>query len=1274
VGCSSKNNAAPTITLQISPPVASVVINLPQQFASLVLGSSDTGVTWSVSCASGVTKCGGIDTNGLYTAPNSVPSTPTATITATAHASSSVTATATVTIISGITIAINNQTTNVTIGTNESFTFSATVSNPGCSVTADPTCKNVTWSVPTTAGVGTIDSINPTDPTLPRTGLYHAPTTVPSPSTVTVTATSVADTTVTANTTVTIVTATDPTLSSVSPNTAALGSIFLDAFITGTNFITTDRVFIEGTAVAPADVFEVSNTMLRVRITADKLASPKTLKITASQLNVTGSPATCTPDPTQCQIVVTKVRPSVIGPSPDSVPQGTSGSISFNVNGGFFGTSSSPAVTATYDGQTRAAQPHPVTDVTAIPPDPALARQLSVTIGGGSNSGDFGIPGLHQVAIQNSADSTKYAATNLAVQPADSSIPLTVPATPISVGGLPSSVTCPTVSPGSHPSDVAFNGVTGIAVVANQCSNDITVIRLTQTTPTIAASVVAQSICTAAVGLPPGTSSPCPNSGPKAVAVATVTLATNAVRNFALVANSTSSSVAVVDLDLQSVTKVIPTQDPPAGVGIDPSSGRALVAINTRGYGVLLDLTKTPPEIIGVVTISTGPNSRVAVEPHLHWAIATPGVVGSLGIVDLNSQTTNLVTSISRSAGTVTVNVVGSTTANPQPELAVQVGDAVFVQGVTDSSFNGIFTVNAVGPGANTFSYAQTNAPNVTQFNTVGTIKYAQPVATLTVTPAIQGVGMNSETQRAVLLDPTTSGNVTFLSLLDQSVTPLPTPPTSANFTRVGNVAGAFNPLTNVALVVNQFASSNYLALIDPNSPRVINQAFTPMPAGTMPVAVALDPGTNTAFVANQGSNDVSIFSLGAISRLSIVETSPKTLTAVSSLSSASTAPSPLPQLTIIGKGFTSTTVPRLDGIGLPVISFTDRQIIASLGSFAALPSSPLTHARRFAVDVQDTTSGLVSNAADFSVIQQVDVSGNGCSTAPSPTGVAVDSQQDLAVVSLFGCNTVALIDLNSGTGKTVAVGANPLGVAVLSRLHKAVVANNGSGSASVVDELQQTVTNTITTGSGPMGVATDEATGEAAVANSVANTATVINLTTASASSVTTGQRPVALAFNYTNHQLGVANSTSNSASFGDASSASLGTTFPSISLPTSVIYDPVANNFLVNSSTTNTLQVIDPGTFQQRSFRIGINPTALAYNYLTSTLVSTNTLSHTLTVVDFLGHQVRAVLPLPAPSLGTLALAGSLQFGVDIHPRLNLAVVADTANGNVLFVPLPH
>ena len=1252
VGCGSNNSSTSTITVQIAPPAASVILNQTQRFAAVVLGSTDTAVMWSVSCASGVTSCGSVDPNsGLFTAPGAIPSTPTATITATSHASSASKATATVTIISGISVTINQ--TNVTIGTKETFTFSATVNNPGCNLATTPNCLNVTWSLPTTTGDGTIDA---------NTGLYTAPATAPSPSTITVTATSVADTTVTANTTVTIVTASDPTLSSVSPSAVALGSIFQDAFITGTNFITTDRVFINGTAVNAADVLEISNTLIRVRITADKLAAPPpsgVLVVTASQL--TGTPQNCSPDPTKCQIVVTNARPAVVGPSPDSVTQGTAGSLSFNVNGGLFGTSLNHAVTASYDGQSRATQPHSVTDVTAVPPDPALTRQLTVTIGGSSNPSDFGAPGLHQVAIQNIADPTKYAATNLAVQPDFSLSSISALAT-LSVGGMPSSSTCPSVSPlGSHPVDVAVNPGIGLAVVANQCSNDITVIDLKAAPP----APLVPSLCTAAVGALSGATAPCANASPKSVAVATVQVgSTN--RNFALVANSGSSSVAVVDLDSQSVIAVIPTQDPPAGVGINPVNGRALVSINTRGYGVLLDLTQTPPAMIGVVTISTGPNSHVAVEPHLNWAIATPGVAGSLGIVDLNRQTTNVITSISRAAGIVTVNVQGSTTANPQPLLAALVGDAVRIQGVSNNTFNGIFTVSVAGPGPTTFSYSQpadSSHPDVAQFNTAGTVNYAQPVATIGVTPAIQGIGINPETQRAVLVDPsTTTGGVTFLSLLDQTSVPLPTPPAALNFTPVGNVAGAFNPLTDVAVVVNPFPASNNIAVIDPNTPRVLK---TFPSTGSAPVAVAIDPGTNTAVVANQGSNNVSIFSLGTVRPLSIVETSPKTIVAASSLSSSAAAIQQ--QLTVIGSGFTANSQVRLDGVALQTSFVSSRELTASV------TLSPPIRARRFALDVMNP-GGVISNVSDLSVIQQVDVSGNGCSTAPFPTGVAVDSQQDLAVVSLFGCNTAAIVDLNTGTGKSVAVGANPLGVAVVTRLHKAVVANNGSNTASVVDELQQTVTNTINTGTGPMGVAADEATGEAAVANSVANTATVINLTTAGTNSITTGQRPLALAFNYTNHQLGVANSSSNTVSFGDAASTALGTSV-NISLPTSVIYDPVADNFLVNSSTTNTLEIVDPATLQQTAFRIGINPTALAYNYQTSTLISTNTTSHTLTVVDFLGHQVRALLPLPSPpSLSTLALSGSLQFGVDIHPRLNLAVVADTANGHVLLVPLPR
>jgi hypothetical protein len=300
----------------------------------------------------------------------------------------------------------------------------------------------------------------------------------------------------------------------------------------------------------------------------------------------------------------------------------------------------------------------------------------------------------------------------------------------------------------------------------------------------------------------------------------------------------------------------------------------------------------------------------------------------------------------------------------------------------------------------------------------------------------------------------------------------------------------------------------------------------------------------------------------------------------------------------------------------------------------------------------------------------------------------------NIAAVSLFGCNSLALIDMTNGTGSTVTVGSNPIGVAVIPRLQVAVVANNGgSGTASIVNYLSHTVTQTVSTGSGAIGVAADEATGEAAIANSVANTVTVINAVTGGTSTISTGQRPVAVGFNYVNHQVAVAASSSNSVGISGGTGGNVIQAF-TVNAPTSVIYDPVTTDcgsnfngattnttgcFIVNSSTGNSAQILDPVNSFQTAFRVGINPTALAYNYRTSTLVSTNTASHTITVADLLGKKIRAVLTLPPAAPGnslalSLSIAGALQYALDIHPFTNVAVIADTANGRVLFLPLPH
>ena len=578
-----------------------------------------------------------------------------------------------------------------------------------------------------------------------------------------------------------------------------------------------------------------------------------------------------------------------------------------------------------------------------------------------------------------------------------------------------------------------------------------------------------------------------------------------------------------------------------------------------------------------------------------------------------------------------------------------------------------------------------------------GSVNYAQPVATVGLPISVPGVGINPVSQQAVLVDPTTGGVVSFFSLIDQSVTTLSLETNGA--AESGTTAAAYNPLTDIVVAVNSF--SNTVSVIDPETPRRLNggNPFPPFalntncPGKNCAVAVAIDPGTNQAVIANQSDNSVSVLNLGAIQTFSITETSPKTVITASTLGSG---PSPAPQLlTVIGKGLTCTNgttnmIVRLDAVPLQNISCVgngDRELTATV------PFNMLTSARRFALDVEDP-SGDVTNAEDFTVEQSVDVSSTACPT-PEPSGVSIDSKQNIAAVSLFGCNTLALINMATGTGAVVGVGTNPIGVAVIPRLHLAVVANNGgAGTASIVDELQLSVKQTVSTGSGPVGAAADQDPGEVAIANSVANTVTVVNAVTGGTNSISTGQRPIAVGFNYVNHQVAVAASSGNSLGISDGSAGSTSETF-SIAAPTSVIYDPVTTDcgsnsngtttnttgcFIADSSTGNSVNVIDPVASIQNTFRIGINPTSIAYNFRTSTLVSTNTASHTISVADFLAQKITAVLTLPPMSAAnsnlalSLAFQGALQYALDIHPFTNVAVDRRYGQWAVLFVPLPR
>jgi hypothetical protein len=198
-GCKS-GTAGKVVTVTVGPTGVNVVIGKSLQFNATVLDTFNTAVTWTVA---GGSANGSISSNGMYTAPATVPVPAQVVIIATSEKDTSKTGTATVTITtksapSNVTVQVSPSTASIASYSTQLFTAIVTGS----------TNTNVTWLVNGQQGgsrtLGFISS----------TGFYVAPGNVPTASdggggnvatTLTVTAVASANTNATGSSTVTIV-------------------------------------------------------------------------------------------------------------------------------------------------------------------------------------------------------------------------------------------------------------------------------------------------------------------------------------------------------------------------------------------------------------------------------------------------------------------------------------------------------------------------------------------------------------------------------------------------------------------------------------------------------------------------------------------------------------------------------------------------------------------------------------------------------------------------------------------------------------------------------------------------------------------------------------------------------------------------------------------------------------------------------------------------------------------------------------------------------------
>lgn len=164
--CGGNSGATPTPPppppnsgpVTIFPGSASVPVNGKAQFSAFLASAPMATFTWSVSSGSG---SGAVDSNGLYTAPSSIPSPATVTITATG---SGATGTATINIVAAAAGGLAIDPAVVVVPAGQTFTFSAT---------ANGNAIAPTWQVNGTTGGDSAHGI------ISVSGVYTAPFTPP---------------------------------------------------------------------------------------------------------------------------------------------------------------------------------------------------------------------------------------------------------------------------------------------------------------------------------------------------------------------------------------------------------------------------------------------------------------------------------------------------------------------------------------------------------------------------------------------------------------------------------------------------------------------------------------------------------------------------------------------------------------------------------------------------------------------------------------------------------------------------------------------------------------------------------------------------------------------------------------------------------------------------------------------------------------------------------------------------------------------------------------
>jgi YVTN family beta-propeller protein len=280
------------------------------------------------------------------------------------------------------------------------------------------------------------------------------------------------------------------------------------------------------------------------------------------------------------------------------------------------------------------------------------------------------------------------------------------------------------------------------------------------------------------------------------------------------------------------------------------------------------------------------------------------------------------------------------------------------------------------------------------------------------------------------------------------------------------------------------------------------SHAVTKITVGAGPLSAAVNPTTQTIYVANQGSNSVLVINGGS---------NAVTATVTAGTNPVGVAVNPQTNKIYVAN-FQSNNVTVINGAG---------------NSTLAVPAG----IRPVAVAVNPVTNKIYVANQGSNTVSVIDGATNTAAAtvnlATAPIAIAVNSVTNKIYVANYASGSVTVIDGATNATTTVSAGSNPISLAVNTATNKIYVASQGSGNLTVIDGASN-ATSTLSAGGSPAGVAVNSVTNKIYVADSSSNNLIVVDGATHAISTVNTGGAVLSVAVNPTANKIYVSGAAS--------------------------------------------------------------------------------------------------------------------------------------------------